>query len=78
MNGVKIISLSMRPSLIYSAGGMMGASKVFLRDALIQGEVESKEDYGYSINVGFSETKGFVKCDTNAVDRSALRICVPL
>ena len=45
---------------------------MFLRDALIQGEVESKEDYGYSINVGFSETKGFVKCDTNAVDRSAL------
>ena len=72
MNGVKIISLSMRPSLIYSAGGMMDASKVFLRDALIQGEVESKDDYGYSINVGFSQTKGFVKCDTNAVDRSAL------
>ena len=68
MNGVKLIALSMRPSMIYSTAGVADISKVFLPNALIQGEVEGKEDYGYTVNVGFNETKGFFKCDTSVVD----------
>lgn len=65
---MKLIALSMRPSMIYSTAGVADVSKVFLPNALIQGEVEGKEDYGYTVNVGFNETKGFFKCDTSAVD----------
>lgn len=36
MNGVKLIALSMRPSMIYSTAGVTDISKVFLPKALIQ------------------------------------------
>ena len=65
---MKLIALSMRPSMIYSTAGVADISKVFLPNALIQGEVEGKEDYGYTVNVGFNETKGFFICDTSVVD----------
>ena len=66
VKGVKVIELSMRPSLIYSTINMTSISKSFTEHCLIQGEVLEKEDYGYSIHIGL-EVKGFLKCDTETV-----------
>lgn len=61
--GVKMIELTMRPSKLYATIGMGNASKSFFENSLIQGEVSQKEDYGYSINLGLEDVKGFAKCD---------------
>lgn len=66
VKGVKVIELSMRPSLIYSTVSMTALSNSFSENTLIQGEVLDKEDYGYSIHIGL-EIKGFLKCDTESV-----------
>ena len=75
VKGVKVIELSMRPSLIYSTINMTSISKSFTEHCLIQGEVLEKEDYGYSIHIGL-EIKGFLKCDTTSVSCIILDIDV--
>lgn len=54
----------MRPSLLYPDIIATNPSKTMFVNALVQGEVIGKEDYGYTVSLGFNDTKAFYKCDT--------------
>lgn len=69
---MRLVSLSMRPSLLYPDIVSSNPTKTMFANSLIQGEVVGKEDYGYTINLGFAETKGFYQCDPSAIQRAAL------
>ena len=69
---MKLIELSMRPSLLYSASNTADPASVFLPHALVQGEILQREDYGYSIDLGFTETRGFLRCDPQTLDRRSV------
>ena len=71
-NNVKIIELSMRPSLLNPIPGIANDRQCLQVNGIVQGEVTQKEDYGYAINLGFAELSGFFKCDTAATDRNSL------
>ena len=60
---MRLLSLSMRPSLLYPDIVASNPTKTMFVNSLVQGEVVGKEDYGYTISLGFEETKGFYKCD---------------
>ena len=63
----------MRPSLLYPDIVSSNPTKTMFANSLIQGEVVGKEDYGYTINLGFAETKGFYQCDPSEVQRACQR-----
>ena len=67
---MRLVSLSMRPSLLYPDIVSSNPTKTMFANSLIQGEVVGKEDYGYTINLGFAETKGFYQCDPSAIQRA--------
>lgn len=69
---MKIINLSMRPSLLNPIPGSANDRQCLQVNGIVQGEVTQKEDYGYAINLGFAELSGFFKCDTETTDRNAL------
>lgn len=64
-----MIDLTMRPSLLNPYFGSMDDHKALLVNGIVQGEISQKEDYGYTVNLGFSELHGFFKCDTAKIDR---------
>lgn len=72
-NNVKIIDLSMRPSLLNPIPGVPNDRQCLQVNGIVQGEVTQKEDYGYAINLGFAELSGFFKCDTATTDRTSPR-----
>ena len=60
----------MRPSLLNPIAGSPDDSKTLHVNGVIAGEVAQKEDYGYTINLGYSSMHGFLKCTPSEVDRT--------
>lgn len=58
----------MRPSLLNPIVGSIDDSKTLYVNGVIPGEVAQKEDYGYTINLGYSSMHGFLKCNPAEVD----------
>ena len=59
----------MRPSLLYPDVVSSNPTKTMFVNSLVQGEVVGKEDYGYTISLGFPETRGIFQCDPSETQR---------
>ena len=64
-----MIDLTMRPSLLNASFGSGSDQKALLVNGIVQGEISQKEDYGYTVNLGFSELHRFYKCDPTTTNR---------